>query len=153
MLHNLLSFHRSPTSQSHLLHTRTRKAFWIDPDIYENISHFAIIFILLRYACYVKGVFELQVFFAPPADSWPTLWLFQLIETVRRMSVRGLATQSYPKCLPTLPRHIMFFFFPSSGCRAFPFLEKEQKRDWKEVNPPNWKALEWRSMVAACVQV
>lgn len=62
-------------------------------------------------------------------DFWPPLWLFQLIETVRRMSVRGLVTQSYPKCLPTLPRHITLFFFPQHRLQAFPLLEKEQERD------------------------
>lgn len=39
------------------------------------------------------------------------------------------------------------FFFPQHRLQAFPLLEKEQERDWKEVNLRNWKALELRGML------
>lgn len=50
--------------------------------------------------------------------------LYQLIETVKRVSLRGLVTQSCPNACQHC--HLTCL---SSGLRVFPFLEKEQGRE------------------------
>lgn len=51
---------------------------------------------------------------------------YQLIETLKKLSARGLVTQSCSTVCQRLSCHLTCL---CSGCRAFPFLEEEQSRE------------------------